>query len=46
MEMEVIGELTVGEKMTQVGWVHMHTTFKRIELESPGCSEVIREDNN
>ena len=25
-------------KMTQVGWVHMHTTSKQIELESSGCS--------
>ncbi len=24
--------------MTQMGWVHMHSTSKRIELESPGCS--------
>ena len=25
-------------KKRQVGWVHMHTTSKQIELKSPGCS--------
>ena len=27
-----------GEKMTQMGWAHKHTTLKRIELERPGYS--------
>ena len=28
-------------KMTQVGWVHMHTIFKQVKLECPGCSEFV-----
>ena len=30
--------ITVGGKMTKMGWVHVHSTSKRVELDSPGYS--------